>query len=479
MKPWESQGYKAFRYDRMNHWEEVAALSPGYSKWAAYYHRRIEQICRFLVPPGRRVLEVGCGNGSLLAAVHPSIGVGIDLSNKMLEQAMERNPGQHYIQADGHQLPIEGEFDFILLSDLLNDVWDVQALLVEIRRLSNPKTRIIITSYNRLWEPALALANQLNLAKPNLYQNWLTVEDLANLLYLAEMEVIRTWPEILWPLNTPLLAPLCNKVLCRLWPFNHLALAHIVVARPTSAVQVLKDTSASIVIPARNEAGHIPLILERLPDFDCPIELIFIEGHSQDSTYKVIQESIGKQTKWSCKLVQQSGEGKGDAVREGFNLATGDILMILDADLTVPPEDLPRFLDALISGKAEFANGVRLVYPMQQEAMRFFNLIGNKFFSLAFSWLLGQPIKDTLCGTKAIWRDDYKLIAQDREYFGKIDPFGDFDLLLGAAKLNLKIVDIPIRYHSRSYGSTNISRWRHGLLLFRMMLRAARKIKFI
>jgi SAM-dependent methyltransferase len=479
MKSWESQGYKEFTKDRKNHWDGVAELSPGYSKWAAYYHERIEQICHFLVPPGKRVLEVGCGNGSLLAALDPKIGVGIDFSKAMLDQALVRNPGQYYVQADGHILPMEGKFDFIILSDLLNDVWDVQALMLEIRRISHPRTRIIITSYNRLWEPMLALADRFGLAKPNLHQNWLTVEDIDNLLYLADMEVVRTWPEILWPLNTPILAPFCNKVLCRLWPFNHLALTHIIVARPTSDLQVAKGTSVSIVIPARNEAGHIPLIFKRLPEFEYPIQLIFVEGHSQDSTYEVIQDSIESENKWSYILIRQSGEGKGDAVREGFKLATGDILTILDADLTVPPEDLPRFLDALSSGKSEFANGVRLVYPMQDQAMRFFNLIGNKFFSLAFSWLLGQPIKDTLCGTKAIWRDDYETIARERDYFGKIDPFGDFDLLLGAAKLNLKIVDIPIRYHSRTYGSTNISRWRHGLLLFRMMLRAARKIKFI
>src|SRR6185503_166522 len=174
-----------------------------------------------------------------------------------------------------------------------------------------------------------------------------------------------------------------------------------------------------------------------------------------------------------------AGKGKGDAVRLGFEVAKGDILMILDADLTVAPRDLPRFFEAISAGKGEFINGVRLVYPMEEEAMRFFNLLGNKFFSWAFSWLLGQPIKDTLCGTKVIWRRDYMRVAANRSYFGDFDPFGDFDLLFGAAKLNLKILEVPIRYAARTYGETNIQRWRHGVLLLRMVLFAARRIKFI
>jgi glycosyltransferase involved in cell wall biosynthesis len=276
-----------------------------------------------------------------------------------------------------------------------------------------------------------------------------------------------------------LLASFFNRFLCRFWPFHHLALTHLLVARQIPRAPDPVEPMISVIVPTRNEAGNIPEIFKRIPDFSLPLEVIFIEGHSRDDTYGVIEAQIEREQRWQGKLIRQQGEGKGDAVREGFQHAEGDILIILDADLTVPPEDLPRFTESLLSHKAEFANGVRLVYPMHEEAMRFVNLVGNKFFSLGFSWVLGQPIKDTLCGTKALWRKDYEVIAEDRSYFGEKDPFGDFDLLLGAAKSNLKIVDIPIRYRSRAYGSTNISRWRHGMLLFRMLLTAARKIKFI
>jgi glycosyltransferase involved in cell wall biosynthesis len=193
----------------------------------------------------------------------------------------------------------------------------------------------------------------------------------------------------------------------------------------------------------------------------------------------VIERTARENPDQKSLLLRQMGIGKADAVRLGFEHASGDILMILDADLTVAPEDLPRFYDALCSGRGEFINGVRLVYPMDQEAMRWLNFLGNKFFSLTFSWLLGQPIKDTLCGTKVLWRKDYELISTNRTYFGDFDPFGDFDLLFGASKLNRKIIDLPIRYRERTYGKTNISRWRHGWLLLRMVIIGARRLKFI
>jgi glycosyltransferase involved in cell wall biosynthesis len=206
---------------------------------------------------------------------------------------------------------------------------------------------------------------------------------------------------------------------------------------------------------------------------------VFVEGHSKDDTYAAIARAMQNDPKRRCQLLRQSGMGKGDAVRLGFAHASGDIVMILDADLTVPPEDLPRFYEALRSNKAELANGVRLVYPMERQAMRPLNLIGNKFFSVAFSWLLGQPIKDTLCGTKALWKADYDKIAASRSYFGDLDPFGDFDLIFGAAKLGLKMLDIPIRYRERTYGTTNIQRWSHGWLLLKMLVLAAARIKFV
>jgi ubiquinone/menaquinone biosynthesis C-methylase UbiE len=470
----------AYRQARIAHWDVIARQMDTWAGWGGCYHRRLEQVYRFLVAPGQRVLEIGCGRGDLLAALKPATGVGIDFSGEMIRRAAQRHPGIRFIQADAHAPGLNEKFDVIILSDLVNDLWDVQAVFQQIARLAAPRTRVIVNSYSRLWELPLAVAERLGLARPTLCQNWLTVEDIAGLLSLADFEVIRHWEEVLFPLPIPLLAALANCFLVKIWPFKYLALTNFILARPRPPHEpATTKPLVSVIVPARNEAGNIPGIFARTPDMGRGTELVFVEGHSKDDTCAVIEKTAAEHPERRCKLLRQSGVGKGDAVRLGLAQASGDILMILDADLTVPPEDLPRFYAALRSGKGEFINGVRLVYPMEDEAMRSFNLLGNKFFSLAFSWLLGQPIKDTLCGTKALWKAEYDLIAANRADFGDFDPFGDFDLLFGAAKAGLKIVDLPIRYQARTYGTTNIQRWKHGWLLLRMVLFAAGRIKFV
>jgi hypothetical protein len=390
-----------FLAERTGHWDNVARRPRSRRRWGSYYHRRLQRVLRRFVRPGLRILEIGCAEGNLLASLDPGFGIGVDISAEMIRGAKARHAGLHFVQADGHSLPIAADFDVILLSDLLNDVWDVQQILREVGRVAGPRTRIWITSYNRLWEPALSLVGRLGLANPNLYQNWLTVDDIRNLFELTDLDTIRHWAEILWPLGTPLLEPVLNRFLVTLWPFRHFALTHIVVARPAPLVRPPPpDPSVSIVVPARNEAGTIADLLRRLPRMAPDQEVVFVEGHSQDDTYQVLEREIAAQSVWPCRLLRQRGEGKGDAVREGFAEARGEILMILDADLTVLPEDLPRFYEALRRGKGEMANGVRLVYPMEGQAMRFFNLVGNKAFSLCLSWLLGQPIRTPCAGPK-------------------------------------------------------------------------------
>jgi SAM-dependent methyltransferase len=475
-----SDAEETYRRERTAHWDRVARKMDRWRGLGGYYHRRLIQIYQFLVPQGQRILELGCGQGDLLAALKPARGVGVDFSAEMIERASARHPDLQFIRDDVHHFHSNEEFDVIILSDLVNDLWDVQTVLQQVKKMATPRTRVIINAYSRLWELPLSIAARMDLARPTLFQNWLTDEDIEGLLTLADLEIIRTEEEILCPLPVPILAPLLNRILVRVWPFHFFSLTHVVVARRTGT-ESLGDArpSVSVIIPARSESGNIPQIFKRVPEMGRGTELIFVEGHSTDDTRAMIEKTMSEYRHRQSRLLCQVGKGKGDAVRQGFAEAKGEILMILDADLTVPPEDLPRFYEALCAGRCEFANGVRLVYPMEKEAMRFLNLLGNKFFSLAFSWLLGQPIKDTLCGTKAFWREDYEKIAANRAYFGDFDPFGDFDLLFGAAKLNLKIMAVPIRYRERTYGRTNISRWRHGLLLLRMVLFAVRRIKFV
>ncbi|HUU04613.1 MAG TPA: glycosyltransferase [Patescibacteria group bacterium] len=465
---------------RKVHWNAVVNKWGRREGLGKYYHRRVLKIHQFLVPPGRKILELGCGFGDLLAGLKPAIGIGVDFSAGMIAQAKSKHADLTFICADASDLELHETFDIILLSDLINDLWDVQKVLATVSRHATPGTRIILNFYSRLWEMPLRLAQKLRLTKPTLMQNWLTPEDVLNLMNLADFEHIRHWTEFLLPVQVPLLSFFANRFLAKLWPFNWLALSHFMVARiKPGKKEGEQKRSVSIIVPARNEAGNIKEIFARTPEMGKWTELVFVEGHSRDDTHAAIQREIELQPQRRCQLLQQAGIGKGDAVRLGFEHASGDIFMILDADLTVPPEDLPRFYQALTSGQGELINSVRLVYPMEKQAMRYLNFLGNKFFSLAFSMLLGQPIKDTLCGTKVLSRENYLQIKKNRAYFGDFDPFGDFDLIFGAAKLNLKIIDLPIRYRERVYGQTNIQRWKHGWLLLKMVAVAASRIKFI
>ncbi|HEX8523936.1 MAG TPA: glycosyltransferase [Tepidisphaeraceae bacterium] len=469
-----------YRSNRVAHWEALARTSkprtPG-----GYYHDRLAEIYSHVISPNQRVLEIGCGEGDLLAAVKPSAGVGIDFSDAMLQRAREKYPHLRFVQGDAHHIALDEKFDAIILSDIVNDLWDVQRILEQLRPLCHPRTRLVMNFFSKVWEKPLNVARRAGLARPVLDQNWLAVEDMENLLHLAGFVRVRHWQEFLFPFHLPLISGLFNKFLVRFAPFKHLAMTNVMVARPEPqmAFDGDRELTVSVIVPARNEAGNVPAIFARIPEMGAGTEIVFVEGNSTDDTYVAIERELPNHPERKAMLLKQPGKGKGDAVRTGFAAATGEVLMILDADLTVPPEDLPRFYSALRTRKGEFINGVRLVYPMEKRSMQFLNLIANKLFGWAFSWLLGQPVRDTLCGTKVLSKADYEIIAANRNYFGDFDPFGDFDLLFGAAKQNLKIVDLPVRYRERTYGSTNISRFRHGLLLLRMVMFAARRIKFI
>lgn len=474
----ESEDELAHIVARARYWDQFAESLDRWEPIRRYYHRRLGEVYRLAIPPGSRVLDVGCAAGDLLASLQPSFGLGIDLSARMVERARQRHPHLHFEQGNVNHADIQGPFDYVIFSDVVNDLWDVQGAFEAVRACCHRDTRVIVNAWSRLWEAPRRIGESLGLLRGQLRQNWLTAGDIEGLLRLAGFETIRCWQEVLCPVNVPLLAPFANRYLSRLWPLNHLALTNFLIARPEPDGP-REHCRVSVVVAARNEEGNIPKIFEQVPELGTGTELIFVEGNSTDDTYGAIEREMKKTERPNVRLLKQPGKGKGDAVRAGFAAATGDLLMILDADLTVRPEDLPRFYEAWRSGKAEFVNGVRLVYPMEDRAMRFFNLLGNKFFSLAFSWLLNQSIKDTLCGTKVLSRRHYAIIAENRSYFGDFDPFGDFDLIFGAAKYNLRIEGLPVRYRERVYGETNIQRWRHGAILLRMVLFALRRLKFV
>jgi ubiquinone/menaquinone biosynthesis C-methylase UbiE len=472
------------------HFDNIALELDCWRQRNRYYYRDLDRLHQFLIPVGSKVLEIGCGTGKLLAQIEPSFGVGIDCSSIAIDLAKKQQPHLHFYCLDAEDLDpvtcaeygfVDAKFDYIILSNILGDLSNIQQVLANLQQLCHPQTRLVIDFHNFLWEPILHFAERIGQRRPQQIQSWLSMNDAINLLNITGYQPVKIGRRCLLPKYIPIVADFVNRYLSPLPIVNHLSLTNYIVARQQIDRSALANKlSVSVIIPARNEAGNIASAIERLPQLGGHTEVIFVEGHSQDDTWAQIQKLARvDRENFIIKAFQQSGKGKGDAVRLGFEKATGDILIILDADLTVQPEELVNFMSAIVSGRGEFINGSRLVYPYSQAAMPWLNTLANKFFALVFSFLLGQNIKDTLCGTKVLWREDYLRICANRSYFGDFDPFGDFDLLFGAAKLNLNIVEVPVRYQPRTYGESNIAHVREGLVLLKMCLHAARKIKFV
>ncbi len=465
------------REDLTRYYDALAPRRDRFRRASGYYYRTLTRLYRYFVPEGKKVLEVGTGTGDLLNALRPSAGVGVDLSPAMVAIARKKYPHLRFEAGSINAATDAGTFDYVILPGVLGEAVDIQALLRSLRGFCTRDTRLVIEYYSYLWQVVLRVAEKLGLKMPQPEQNWLTADDIVNFLRLAGYELVSKERAMLCPVNLWLVSDLINRYLAKLPFFNALTLNHFIIARPIFPPE--KDLSVTVLVPCRNEKGNIEAAVVRTPAFGAEQEFIFVEGHSKDGTYEEVERVIRKYPQKNIRLYKQPGKGKGDAVRFGFSQAKGDVLMILDADLTVMPEDLPKFYEALRDGTGEFINGCRLVYPLEKEAMRFLNLIANKLFGLFFSWLLGQRFKDTLCGTKVMLRRHYLELVANRHYFGDFDPFGDFDLIFGAVKLNLKVVELPVRYRSRCFGETQIQRFRHGLLLARMCLFAMKKIKFI
>lgn len=437
----------------------------------------LRRLLAGIVPAGCAVLQVGCGRGDLLASLSPGVGVGVEPSPDLAEQAHRRHSSIRVYAAPLDDFQVEGSFDYILVTDGLVDCFDVDDLLKCVARCAGDSTRVIITNHSRLWRPILKVARALGLARPRFGDTWFSPADLRAALGRCGFEVISASPEVLLPVPVPVAATIANRFLARLPLLRSLCLHDAFVARKVP-VPDRRALGVSVIVPARNEAGHVARLMREIPPMGAWTEVIFVEGNSTDGTLAALDALVRERGDPRVRLIRQPGKGKGDAVRAGFAEARGDVLMILDADLTVPAETLPSFYEIVASGHADLANGTRLVYGMDGKAMRFLNLLANRLFARAFTYVLGQQVRDTLCGTKVMRRDLYERIAANRAYFGDADPFGDFDLLLGAARFHAKIADVPIRYRERAYGKTNISRFRHGMLLLRMLGVAALKLKF-
>jgi glycosyltransferase involved in cell wall biosynthesis len=443
------------------------------------------------------VLELGCGTGNLLKALKPSRGLGIDISSRMVEIARANHPELRFEVADAECFNADEKFDFVVASDLIGELGDINAMFDAFSNLSHGSSKLVVTFHSPTLEEIIRMAQRAGLAMAPFRQNWVGVDTARGLLALSDLRIVHESHSLLVPVPIPLLAPAANRLLAGRRAFKYFDLLNILVAETDPNRTEPRPLSCSVIIPCRNEIGNIDAAVERMPDLGPGTEIIFVDGASTDGTKERIEEVIERyQGSKDIKLILQMPEatyaeqkddpdaptvmlklGKGDAVRKGFDAASGDVLMILDADLTVPPEDLPRFLRPIATGKGRFINGTRLVYPMEERAMKFVNYLGNWFFSKLFTWLLEQPIRDTLCGTKVLLKSDYAEIKAGRKHFGDFDPFGDFDLLFGAARLGIPIVEVPVRYRRRLAGVSKVRVSRHGWLLVAMSMVAFRRLK--
>ena len=445
-----------------------------------YFHLLVNSMIASQVPKHQVVLDIGCGDGDTLLAVDPKCGYGIDIDPLAIETARLKSSQLEFEVGALEFLNIDLEPNYVISSFVFDQLYDIDSVLFKLRGMLDAEGTLVVASYNRVWVPLIRLAEWLRIKSKGPAENYVPGREIENLLELSNFEIVKRMDGVLVPIRIPLISNWINRWIAPLPFFRIFSLVRVTIARPVVARSNPVE-SVSVIIAARNEEGNIRELLSRIPQMARQQEVIFVEGNSTDDTWgeicRVVETESQPQQK--LKAIQQTGKGKGDAVRAGFAAASGEVLMILDADISVPPEELPRFVRAIAEDKCQFANGSRLVYPMDEKAMRFLNLLGNRFFGMLFTYLLSQPIRDTLCGTKVLRKSDYETISANRSYFGEFDPFGDFDLLFGAARFGLKIRDIPVHYKERTYGETNISRFSHGLLLFRMSWIAAKRLKFV
>ncbi len=444
-----------------------------FSHWLTknwYYHRSLKTFYRRFVEPEMRVLQIDCRNGYLLDAVKAGYGVGVDEHEPYIKEARDTYRQYHFFVGSIFEYKSDEKFDYIILSSVMMEVYDIQDLFDNLRRFCHPSTRILVDSYSAFWEPILWLTQKLGLRRPTEFKHWVSQDDIVNLFYLSDFEVVVKGRFMLFPIFIPLVSLVINRVLAHIPGVNRLCLNQYVIVRLWPEPEDSDRYSVSVIIPCKNERGTIKNAVLRTPQMGKSTELIFVEGGSTDGTFEEIQKVIKEFPDKDIKCYKQEGENKIGAVHTGFDHASGDVLMILDGDLTVSPEELPKFLEALAERKGELINGSRLVYGMEPGAMRFIALIANWIFSTMVSFVLRQNVKDTLCGTKALFKKDYKRIQHIATIFGRADPFGDFELLFGASKLNLVIRDLPVHYKSRKYGKSQISHVLGGFMLAYMVL---------
>jgi SAM-dependent methyltransferase len=449
------------------------SIAPEWERWRSknrFYHEQVKELVVGAIAPESRVLDIGSGVGDVLAATQPTEGVGVNVAERLTELAREKHPGLTFetFDADAVMLPDGFRPDYVISVNLLDHAYDIYDLFAGLRDAVTERTLIIITTSNPLWAPVLRFGSRVGWRAPDSPRNFITNRDLGSILNAQGFDVVEAGVALPVPERIPLVAGLLNALLPDIPVVRYASSTQYLAARPRIGRDEL---SVSVVVPCHNEEGNVAECARRVPDMGAGTEIIFVDDGSKDGTRDAVMAAMEDDDRVRL-IAYDTNHGKANAVRAGFDAARNDVLMILDADMTVPPEDLPKFLAPLQEGMAEFVNGTRLVYPMEGQAMPAANFLGNKAFCFLVTWVCRQRVSDTLCGTKALFRRDYRAMPLSGR-----DRWGDFDLLFGAAREKLRIREIPVHYRERVAGESKMNVRSDSVLFLRACLQGWRMLR--
>ena len=448
-------------------------LAKDYDKWKkknSYYYRSLKAFIKHIVQPNSSVLEIGCATGDILASTNPSRGVGIDISSEMIKLASEKHPQQEFVNTSIENFQNQEKFDYIIMVDVIDHVYDVMDVFKAVYQHCHPTTRIVLTTASPWWDPVFMIMEKFKAKMPEGPHNFVEIKNIANILELLDFKVNYFGYMLLFPKYIPILSYLANTVGVRTWGVRRLSPIQYMLIQPLMRNEINLGLGCSVIIPCYNEENNIEEAIRRIPSMGKYTEIIVVNDGSQDRTADCVRELQKKYS--NLKLIDNpSNKGKGYAIQQGFAAATQEILMTLDADLSVPPEELPRFFDPLNKAQGQFVNGTRMVYPMiEPQRMRTVGLLGNKILGQIMTFIIRQDLSDTLCGTKAFYKRDLKYMNMG------VDKWGDFDLLFGAAKLGNTILEVPVHYKSRKTGEPRMKLFRHGFYILKACFRGIREL---
>ena len=357
---------------------------------------------------------------------------------------------------------INKKYQRIILTDVVENYDDVFALLNIVSNLLTIDGKLIISSINTKYLILSRTLEFLKLKDSNENTSYIHVKKIRNITSGVGLEYQKFYTKQLFPFSFFYVGNVINKIMEIISFQLNLGIKTYIIFRP--AIITNSKNSKSIIIPAKNEEGNLVELVSRIPKFE-NTEIIFSYGKSKDNTLKVMKQITQSNKLFKFKLVKQTKNGKANAVWEALNVVENDLIAILDADISVDPETLSDFFDIIEKNNADFVNGTRLIYDMEKNSMRFLNRIGNRFFQFFISKIIKEALTDSLCGTKVFKKSYLNDLYFWQNIFGKKDPFGDFDLIFAAAYSGQKIVEMPIVYRERKYGTTQIARFKDGFKL--------------